>query len=170
MLGHAAPSGKRKCRVRRSADAARAPVCGGRGSAGAGAGSVADHGDRDAEVAQPVLQVLVQTHRERVFMDREHDLVDRLRVQHVLQGVHRVVLDRDRADHVASGGPFELWQCRPQHLFCRGCLVVAFGVEEVDLGAGRVRDDDTELCRGLRRPLLDRLEQLGVGVGRVGDD
>src|SRR5690349_12103394 len=56
-------------------------------------GCVGDDRDRDAEVSEAVQEVLVETGRERVLVDGEHDLVDRLGVEDVLDGVHRVVLD-----------------------------------------------------------------------------
>ena len=90
-------------------------------------------------------QVDVQPALDPVRRRREDDLVERLVVQGLLDGVHRVVPDRHGAFHGMSGRRFDERQGLGQDDLRLGDLVVALGVRRVPLRRGRVRDEDAEL-------------------------
>ena len=88
----------------------------------------------------------------------------------LLDGVHRVVLHRHRADDVPSRGVLEGGEGTSQHLLGLGGLVVPLRVEQVQLGPGRVGHDHPEPCRRPVGPSAQRVEELGGGLRDVGDD
>ena len=74
----------------------------------------------------------------------EDDLVDRLGEQSLLDRIHRIVPNGHGADDGGVSSQLELWQRRAKDALCLGRLVVAFRMQQVELGLGGVEHDQAE--------------------------
>jgi len=104
-----------------------------------------DDRDGEPEVLQAVREVLVESGGHSVLGHGEHDLVDRLAVERLLDRVHGVVPHRHRPDHAPTGGLLEERVDPVQHFFGLDGPVMSLGVQRMELCASRVEHHDSEL-------------------------
>src|SRR4051794_18034448 len=121
-------------------------------------------------MGDPVGEIDVQPALDRVRSDRQQDLVERLVVQHLLDGGHRVVAQRDPAAHGSVRGVLDVDQGPDEHALGLGHLVPALGMPRMPFGGRGIRNQHAELRRPALHAIADRVEQRGRGSGPVSDD